>query len=543
MFSRSISVASASADFAVRPARHCEGPRRRALRIGGVAGLIVLTVLLAPGCQSCGNWLHNGFKVGPDYQKPAAPIADHWIDFNDPRVISEPAHDRDWWRIFGDPTLDALVQQTYQGNLPLQSQGQRVLEFRAQRAIAVGNLLPQAQSFNGFYRRIQISENGNIAGVSLPTRAFDLWNIGPSLSWELDVWGRYRRGIEMTTAQADQQIELYDDVLAIAVADTARAYANLRAAEEFVRLARQNVESQQGSLKLAETRYREGAVSEMDVTQARSTLRETTALIPEFEIMLRQANNELCILRGLPMHDITEQVGEGPIPAAPPAVSLGIPGELMRRRPDVRAAERAVASASAEIGIAATDLFPQFSIDGSFSWTSNDVSDLFTGKSFGGLAGPTFRWNILNYGRIRNNISREQSQFQQAALDYQQTVLQANREVENALISFLKSQERAAELQGAVEDTKRSVEIALTRYREGATTFERIYNLQNVLVRQQIEQARARAETTLALIEVYRALRGGWQIRLDRPSGPPDLVSTGIEELPPVETHLSPPPQ
>ena len=164
-------------------------------------------------------------------------MAENWIDFNDPRVISDPANDRNWWRVFNDPTLDSLIQSTYQGNLPLHSQGQRVLEYRASRAIVAGNLFPQSQTLDGFYKHVQISGAGNLPGVPMPDRVFDLWNIGPQLQWELDVWGRYRRRIEQANADVEQQVELYDDMLSIAVADTAKAYINVRTAQEFVRLA------------------------------------------------------------------------------------------------------------------------------------------------------------------------------------------------------------------------------------------------------------------------------------------------------------------
>jgi NodT family efflux transporter outer membrane factor (OMF) lipoprotein len=481
--------------------------------------MLLLAIVGSSGCATGSNWLHNGFKVGPDYFKPAAPVADNWIDFNDPRVISGPANDREWWNVFKDPILDSLVQSTFQGNLPLLAQGQRVLEYRAARAIVAGNLFPQFQTLDGFYKRVQISEAGNLAGVPLPRRAFDLWNFGPALQWELDVWGRFRRQIEQATADLQQQVELFDDVLSIALADTAKAYVNIRAAEEFVRLTRLNVDIQSGSLKIAETRFKEGAVGELDVTQAQSTLRETAALIPSFQRDLRQANLELCILLGIPMRDLAPNVGQGSIPVVPAAVAVEIPADLMRRRPDIRAAERAVASASAEIGVAVSELFPHFYIDGSFSWTANQFPQLFSGQAFGGIVGPSFSWNILNYGRIRNNVRRNEARFQEAAINYQQTVLNANKEVEQALISFLKAQERAAELQGAVNATRRSVDLAVIQYREGAIDFERIFNLQNVLVRQYIDQARARAEISLSLIDVYRALRGGWQIRLGLPPG------------------------
>jgi hypothetical protein len=200
----------------------------------------------------------------------------------------------------------------------------------------------------------------------------------------------------------------------------------------------------------------------------------------------------------------------------------------------VRAAERAVAQQSALIGVAATELFPSFSIDGSFNWSADQLPNLFTGRAFGGIIGPSFNWKLLNYGRLQNNVRAYEAQFQKAAIDYQQTVLKANKEVEDALIAFLKSQERADRLRGAVEATERSVELAVAQYREGAVDFERIFNLQNVLVRQQLDLARARADISLSLIEIYRALRGGWQIRLEPPS-----VAMPVA-LPPVEQVRTP---
>ena len=223
------------------------------------------------------------------------------------------------------------------------------------------------------------------------------------------------------------------------------------------------------------------------------------------------------------------------MPTPPTSVALGIPAELMRRRPDVRAAEREVARYSAEIGIVTADLFPRFSINGSFSWTSSQLPDLFTGQAFGGIIGPSFNWSILNYGRLMNAVRVQEALFQEFAINYQQTVLTANKEVEDALISFLKSQERTDRLQGAVESTKRSVELATTQYREGAVDFERVYNLQKDLVRQQIDLTNSRADINLSLIAIYRALRGGWQIRLNTPPLAPMPMP-----LPPVEEVETP---
>jgi NodT family efflux transporter outer membrane factor (OMF) lipoprotein len=513
-------------------------------RWGGLTLLLIL--FTSSGCTSLGDWYRNNFKVGPEYCKPAAPVADSWIDFNNPAVISNSEDDRNWWTVFNDPALNSLVQATYECNLPLHAQGQRILEFRAIRGTTVGNLFPQGQALNGSYNRVQISENGNIVGVGAPTRSFDLFTFGPRMQWELDIWGKYRRRIEQADAELDQQIELYDDILAIAVADTAKAYTTLRVAEEMVRLAKQNVEIQQGSLKLADARFRNGATSELDVTQAQSTLKETEALIPKFEATLRQANNQLCLLMGMPAYDLKSQIGEGQMPVAPKSVAAGIPGELLRRRPDIRAAERAVAAASAEIGIAQSELYPHFSIDGQFGWASTNASQLFTGQSFGGLISPSFQWNLLHYGRLQNNVSRHEARFQKAAFDYQQTVLKANNEVENALIGFIKAQEQVDRLRGAVEATQKSVNLATVQYREGAITFERIFNLQNVLVRQQIDLASAQGDINLSLIDVHRALRGGWQIRLEEEGeiiSVTEVETAIVPEPAPVDsTSVSPPP-
>jgi NodT family efflux transporter outer membrane factor (OMF) lipoprotein len=498
----------------------------------------LLSMTTLTGCSYHQQWWQNGCKVGPNYCKPTAPVAESWIDFNDPRVLADPAQDRGWWHIFGDPVLDSLVDSTYRGNLNVREQAQRVMEYRALRAVRVGEFFPQGMA-EGSYNAFQISSSGNLSGVPNPITNFDLTSIGGKLQWELDVWGRYRRQIEQADAEVERQVELYDDLLSMSLADTAKAYANVRTAQELVRLARENVDAQKGSLRLAEARFKAGAVNELDVTQARSTLEETEAMIPQFQAQARHASNELCVLVGIPSQDLAAWLGEGPIPAADNRVALGIPGELLRRRPDIRAAERAVASASAEIGVAAAELYPHFNIDGGFGWTASKPSDLFSSDSFGGIVGPSFRWNLLNFGRVRNNVHRYEARFQAAATHYQQTVLKANKEVESALIYFLKSQERVSRLEEAVKATKRSVELALTQYKEGAIDFERIYNLQNVLIRQEIDLANSRSQTTLSLIEVYRALRGGWQIRFEASGttlavGMPPIDQTSNAVAPPV---------
>jgi NodT family efflux transporter outer membrane factor (OMF) lipoprotein len=489
------------------------------------------------------DWYRNGFKVGPEYFRPGAEVADEWIDFNNPKVISDSAgvEDRNWWQSLGDPRLDELVQVSYSQNLPLRVAGLRVLEARTERAIVVGNVFPQAQEAFGSYERIQLSRSGNTLGVTpVGARAFDNWQTGFNMSWELDVWGRFRRAIESADANVDVSIEDYDDILVTLVADTAAAYVGIREFEQRIRYAEANIKTQEGSLKLAETRFKNGAVSELDVRQAESNLGQTQALVPALRERRRQANNRLCILLGIPPRDLEAEFGAGSIPAAPPDVLVGIPAELIRRRPDVRRAEREVARQSALIGVAAADLYPAFSINGSLNWQAAKFADLFSGASNGGFVGPAFNWNILNYGRIINNTRVQDVRFRELAVSYQQTVLEANGEVEDAIVGYLQEQQRVRALQFSVDATSRSVELAVTQYREGAVDFDRIFNLQSALVLLQDDLAQSQARVALNYIAIYKSLGGGWQIRLNPQGG--GNMPPAPAPLPPAETQFMPAP-
>lgn len=493
---------------------------------------LLLGCVLLSGCAELGSWLHNDFKVGPDYFKPAAPIADQWIDFNDSRVISD-AHSIDdaaWWTALGDPALDRLMQVSFSENLTLRAASMRVLQAQSQRAIAAATLLPQFQEAFGSYQHFQLSNAGNALGVStgiLP-RTFDNWSTGFNASWELDVWGRIRRNLESADANLDASVENYDDVLVTLLAETAVAYTEMRAFEQRLAYARANVKTQEGSLAIAQSRFKNGAVSELDVTQAQSNLAQTQALIPVLRKGLRLANNRLCVLLGTPPRDLLPELGPAPIPKAAPEVIVGIPADLLRRRPDVRRAEREVALHSAQIGVAVADMFPTFRITGSLNWQAQQFPELFHSAANAGNIGPTFNWNILNYGRIRNNVRVQDARFQELAIRYQQTVLEANAETEDAIVSFLESQARVKALADSVTASERSLELALKQYREGDTDFNRVFNLESALVQQQDQLATAEAEVATSLVRIYKALGGGWQIRLQQ-SG---FMPASLELLP-----------
>lgn len=504
------------------------------------AWAIASLFLVAPhaGCTSCREYVQNGFKVGPNYHRPPAAVAANWIDANEPEFHTAPTDDAAWWCVFQDPALDYLIQQAYRQNLTLRVAGLRILEAQAQRAIAVGGLFPQTQQAFGSYTRNGLSQNGPSAMSS--SRWFDDWQAGANLSWELDFWGRFRRAIESADANLDASIEQYDNVLVLLLSEVAQNYANVRIAEQRLVYAHRNVEIQRGSLNLAEERFKHGTTTKLDVTQGQSNLAQTEATIPPLEATRRQAANQLCILMGMPPQSIDALVGEnGRIPVPPPAVAVGVPAELLRRRPDIRRAERLVAAQSALIGVATADLYPHFSINGTVYFDATKFSDLFDANSLAGSVGPAFNWNILNYGRLVNNIRVQDARFQQFAVDYQNTVLKANAEAENAMIGFLKAQQQVRYLRQSVVAARESVELVTMQYAAGKVDFNRVFNIQQTLTQQEDQLAAAQGSVALNLVQLYKALGGGWQIRFGAQST--EAVPAPVPAPAPAEPVPAPP--
>lgn len=482
---------------------------------GGLRGCVVALLLVASGCTSLPDWLHNGLKVGPNYGKPLAPIESEWIDYqHDSRVSEAPVNTCAWWTVFNDPVLNGLIETTAAQNLTLRETGTRILQAQAAAGIAAGNLYPQVQQAFGSYDRIQVSKT--IAN-SPPIKNYNLLATGLNFSWEIDFWGRYRRALEAADASLDATIEAYDNVLVLLLSDVAATYVQIRTLQEELRLVRENVQLQQESLKIAEAQFDAGQADAADTLQTRNNVEQTESLIPQLEAALRQANNALCVLLGIPPRDLLAELGEGLIPSAPPEIALGIPAELLRRRPDIRQAERIVAAQSALIGVAESELYPHFALNGAMQWQSQNLGDLFSSPSFGGSTGPSFGWNILNYGRILNSVRQQEAVFEQAVYSYQGTVLNAQRETEDAVVGFLKAQEQTAKLQLAVRDIQGLNQVLLTQANAGATDFDRVFVVQAQATTQMNNLAVSRGNIALNLIRIYRSLGGGWQIRLQSP--------------------------
>jgi NodT family efflux transporter outer membrane factor (OMF) lipoprotein len=464
------------------------------------------------GCTTLSEYIHNGFKVGPNYKRPPAPVAQHWIDAGDVRVRSEEGDDSHWWTVFNDPTLNDLVQYAYQQNLTLREAGYRVLEARAQVGIACGELFPQKQVMDGSVTSHGVSTN--VANrVATPTRWFGQWEYGFSLSWELDFWGRFRRALEAAEDTLDASVENYDDVLVTLVGDVAATYVQVRILQQQLAFARQTLGLQRESLKIATAKFEGGQTSKVDVNQGQSDVSTTEALIEQLQILLRQTTNRLCILLGLPPEDLLGKLGEVPIPVTPAEVVVGVPADLLRRRPDVRRAERQAAAQSALIGVAEADFYPQISINATFGWSAQELKDLFAHGSFRELVGPSFQWPILNYGRILNNVRVQDARFQALVASYQSTVLKAGEEVENGLVTFLRAHKRTRDASEAVDAEMAAFKEAMVQYTNGLVDYNRVVLIQERLVERQQTLAEAQGQIAQGLIQVYRALGGGWQIR------------------------------
>lgn len=541
---------SARGDVEMHPSRSAghpaAGPATRGwLRHGRQSalcrGVLMFGLLLAmTGCTMLGEYVHNGFKVGPNYHRPPAPVAEHWIDANDKRVRSEEGDDSHWWTLFNDPVLNDLVGVAYRQNLTLREAGFRVLQARAQLGIAVGELFPQTQVMNGDYQRKGVSIN--VANRSAtPQRWFSQWDYGFALSWELDFWGRFRRAIEAAEDALDASVEGYDAVLVTLIGDVASAYVRIRTLQQQIAYARQTLALQKLSLAIATAKFKGGQTSEVDVNQGASDVATTEGLIEGDLISLRQAANQLCILLGLPPEDILRRLGEGPIPTAPPEVVVGVPADLLRRRPDVRQAERLAAAQSAQIGVAEADFYPQISITGTLGWSSQLLQDLFRPDSFRGTVGPTFQWAILNYGRILNNVRFQDARFQELVATYQNTVLTAAQEVENGLVTFIRSHNQTRDYQVAVTAELAAFNEAMAQYKGGLVDYNRVVLIQERLVERQQSLAVAQGSIAQGLIQVYRALGGGWQIRCDpEAANGPGLAPWQDNPAPPAEPLPAP---
>ena len=466
--------------------------------------------------------LVTGCMIGPDYSRPNVAVSDKWLESGDQRVSTGSATYRNWWTAFNDPALDRLVEQAYRDNLTLRQAGVRVLQARAQLGIAIGEVFPQTQQAVGSIQYFRTSDRAETAvAVAGGGGSFKFWQaqMGVQASWELDFWGRIRRNIQAADATFLATLADYDSTLVTLTADVANNYIALRTAEERIRIAKENADAQDQILKITDARFKYGTATQRDVEQARTLLLTTQASIPPLETERRQAQDALSVLLGMAPRDLSDVLaGASGIPASPPQVIVGIPADLLRRRPDVRSAELQAVAQSAQIGVAKGDLLPVFSLNGSLVFVSTDLgrfklSDMFRWGARSIQAGPSVQWNILNYGQITNNVRVQDASFQALLIAYQNAVISAQRDVEDNVIAFLRAQDRAELLAQSVTSAKTALDLAILQYREGITDFTTVLTAQNAVLAQQDSLASTLGNISTSLVGIYRALGGGWEIR------------------------------
>jgi len=472
-------------------------------RILKVAGFALLSALIVSGCV----------QLGPDYVEPAAVVETDWLEIDKQYFSTVSAAGPRWWETtFNDPDLNWLVNSALQQNLTLRSAALRVLQAQQQLAIAIGNQYPQQQAIDGEVSRQKSS-----------AITFNEYSLGFNLSWEADVWGRFSRQVESSAAQLDASVASYDGALVSLVSQVAQNYILIRTFQRRIEVANANIAAQQESLRITQAKLNAGEVSELDADQAETLVYNSIATRIGLELSLQQLKNSLAVLLGEPPQSFRYLLDDkGEIPSVEASVALGMPQDIIRRRPDIRVAERQLAAQSAQIGFAITELYPSFSLGGAIGTRAEESDDLFENDFETWNLSAGFNWNIFNYGRLRSNVRLQDARFQQLLSDYRNTVVQAQGDVENAIVAYLKSHEQLAAYETAVKASQRAVDTATIQYQAGQIQFNTLLSTLTDNAQQQDVYAATQGSVNTNLVQVYLSLGGGWEIRGTR--NPVDLL-------------------
>jgi len=541
--------------------------------------------LVSLGC------LLAGCTVGPAYHAPTPTLPANWHQAATDGLASGSANVQQWWQVFQDDTLAGLIQRAVAGNLDLRSAALRVRQARALRGVAAGELLPSL-SGRGSYQLSQSSANGPLGGgpeapgpgarftesVSrgiatsilgqnlasavpgvpgitnsvaggliglIPSRTdladqptMNLFATGFDSAWELDLFGGIRRNVEAADADLAAATEDYRGVLVSLLGEVATTYIDLRALQSQLEATRQNVELQRETLSLTQARLNAELTSELDVRQAEANLAATESELPLLETGFTVAIYRLSVLLGKEPGALFDELSVARTIPQPPAETLvGVPTDILRRRPDLRAAERRLAAETARIGVAAAELYPRLTLSGTFGLEATDINHLLDGRSVTYGLGPAVRWNIFDGLRNLNRIAAQEAATHQAYVVYEQTLLRALQEVESAMIAYKREQTRRDALLRAAEAARRAVQIAEKRYEDGLTDFESVLVVQRSLVQLENAVAQSRGQVAVNLVAVYKALGGGWSPETTPPAD--DLREQSAALADPVDYFFS----
>jgi NodT family efflux transporter outer membrane factor (OMF) lipoprotein len=459
--------------------------------------MIISMVVTVPGC----------FVVGPDYKAPDIATPTEWSQgLRRGLSVAEPEAETlvRWWITLGDPDLSNLIERARVGNVDLKSAQARIREARARRGVAESGLYPSLNISGS----ANVSRSSEDAGSGIRR---ELYRTGFDASWEVDVFGGVRRSVEAAQADLEASVADFQDLMVSLLAEVALNYVEARTFQTQLQVAEENLKAQAETLQLTEWRFAAGLVSKLDVEQAKANLENTRALLPKLRSNIEAAKNRLAILLGVFPGALEAQLAtRKPIPEAPLEVAVGVPAETLRRRPDVRRAERQLAAQTARIGAATADLYPKFSLPGSIGFEALSTNHLFsTANRAWSLIG-SFTWTIFKGGAIRQNIEVQNALQEQSLKQYEATILTALEDVENGLVAFAEEQERRDALLEATQAAQRAAALARDQYTSGLIDFQTVLDAERSVLTAQDQLAQSKGQVTANLISLYKALGGGW---------------------------------
>ena len=462
---------------------------------------------------SCLFFLVVGCKVGPDYNPKVTPVPTEWHQTLDNGRIASNDQLCQWWRLFDDPHLTTLIECAADYNLDLTAAYHRITQSRAQRCIANADRFP---TINRMAATTRIRQSLNGLGIgNVPGLVLDPFTLlGPSLdiAWEPDFFGRIARQVEAADANVCMSIESFRGIMVMLYGDVVQNYVMVRNLQSQLRYAKQNIERLERALDLTKKRVKGGVAPIADQYQAESTLAAAVAGVPQLEIQLHMALNRLSVLVGHYPGTLHESLADwSSIPSIESEAPIVFPCDVVRQRPDIREAERVIAARTAEIGVAVADKYPRFSFGGNVGLSAQNLGDVFSSDSIAYSFGPSFTWPLFQGGRIECGICREEAELEEALAQYEQTVLLAFEEIENAIVSYNKQKERRDALQLTVVAAEQSFEAVLRQYRAGKVEFQTVLDTLQTLFNAQTNLAMSKGDIATQLVTLYRALGGGWE--------------------------------
>ena len=479
--------------------------RRDITGLPSLTGLLVsiVTCTLIAGCTT----------VGPDYAPPKMNPPIQWNGKSGERMSSSPLDPtalNQWWTTLQDPVLTSLIDRAAKGNLSLRDAKVRIRTARAQRGISVADRFPTL-NVSGTSNRTRFSENSFYGGTAFGGATETLYEGGFDARWEVDLFGRVQRQVEASQASLEATEENYRDVLITLMAEVALNYLEVRTQQARLSIAEANRDTQAKTVELIRNSVEAGETARLDLEQARANLETTRSTIPSLEISLAQTKNRLAVLLGQAPGAVDAELAERrAIPLAPSQVAIGVPADVLRRRPDLRRAERELAAATAQIGVATADLYPKLTLFGSVGLESLDSGNFLSSASRVFGIGPSLQWNVFDAGRIRNNIEIASAQQKQALIAYEATVLGALQDVEDSIVAYGKEMIRRQALVNGEQSARQALAIAEDQYKAGEINFLSVLDAQRSLLNLQDQLAVSNGQVTTNVIRLFKALGGGW---------------------------------